>query len=592
MPKRDDRVFTLPIRVIVVEEGEERILDYDGERPLSFGRAEECTIPLLTSRASRYHAEIIGEGGRFTLVDPGSSNGTFVGGEKISHHALRPGDKIEIGDACIIFGEIPPPPAPSARPPAPRTKGERAVAQAARAERLPAPEPPRSSPFAIVDALLGVLLVLLLGLLLREFVGGRSTDRRQAASGSAGNGLAVTGSESPGGLVGGDPSPASMPPSLLPGTTGAIVTSSSPTLIERDALDSLFIVERRIVRGESRFDALEDLEELVRSYPGTPAADRGRHLALVLDGLRASERENRRREADRALAPLVGSERYGDALVVLRFLSALDGPEEDRISWRNRAIEVERIAAERLRGLEDELSGLLRAGLGAEALRALVAVRDRFGGISAYEEALPRYLDVGLGEVGSVARGTAAPPELVELDAQATRAFTECRFTDLVPILHRILGLDLPGDERMKHLEELVEAHYLQAMWISFIEGAGGGGVQIEVSRDYTGRLVRASQQEIELERTIAGGTFTDIRPWSQVTPVQRYALFSAVKHERDGLLGLVFLARRGGDPEGFDRALLRLHRQGTGGSSPRPCSLGIAESRFPRRGTSSIADV
>jgi len=76
---------------------------------------------------------------------------------------------------------------------------------------------------------------------------------------------------------------------------------------------------------------------------------------------------------------------------------------------------------------------------------------------------------------------------------------------------------------------------------------------------------VRASESEIEVERELAGGSYIDRRPWAQVMPAERAAIFSAVEHERDGLLGLVFLARRVGDPEAFDRALVVLHRRAAG---------------------------
>lgn len=550
MTRPSDARFTLPVRIIVREDGETRTLTHDGSRTLTIGRAEDSDIVLATTRASRNHAEIIGEGGRFTLIDPGSSNGTRIRGEKVSKHALRPGDEIEIGEARIAFGEParverPARPRAAARPGAPDEAAERPATPVRTISAAPAGR----SPFAMVDALLVVLLILLLGLITREYMTGNDP-RVAGGPGTTDEGARPTAEET---VTGTEAAPAPEREFRTPG------------VFDADAADSLTIVEGRIADGESRYDALEDLREIGRLHSGSAASTRARRLVTVLEGLRRTEAAVRRERAERALAPLVGAERYGDALVVLDFLGRLEEDPAARERWRERATELERTAERRLRVVEDELSALLDAGLADEALRALVGVRDRFGGVPAFEETLPRFVEAGLGTVPTVARGEAAPPELIQLDAAATRAFAECRYADLVPIHHRALGLDLPSDERVRQLEGLVEAHYLQAMWEEFIEGIGGGEVRIDLSKDYTGRIVRADEHEVEIEREIAGGKMLDRRPWARLNPVARFALFSAVQHERDGQLGLAFLARRGGDPENFDRALLTLHRRAAG---------------------------
>lgn len=72
---------------------------------LTIGRASNNSLPLLEDDlVSRQHAEIINMGGSWVLRDRGSANGTFVGGEKVSQHVLRPGDKIMIGHTFFTFG--------------------------------------------------------------------------------------------------------------------------------------------------------------------------------------------------------------------------------------------------------------------------------------------------------------------------------------------------------------------------------------------------------------------------------------------------------------------------------------------------------
>ena len=68
------------------------------------GRDPRCAVWVEASGVSRRHARIdVGTHGA-TLVDLDSSNGTFVGGRRISApHALQDGDRLELGAATLIF---------------------------------------------------------------------------------------------------------------------------------------------------------------------------------------------------------------------------------------------------------------------------------------------------------------------------------------------------------------------------------------------------------------------------------------------------------------------------------------------------------
>ena len=82
--------------------------------------------------ASSRHAEIRGEGEQWTLVDVGSSNGTFVDGKRVTEMRLSPGTpltvefgaggprlRLFVGDdaAVAALAEAPPADAASVRPP-------------------------------------------------------------------------------------------------------------------------------------------------------------------------------------------------------------------------------------------------------------------------------------------------------------------------------------------------------------------------------------------------------------------------------------------------------------------------------------------
>ncbi len=71
---------------------------------ITIGRAG-CDVLLENPQVSRFHAQIDrAAGGAAILRDAGSSNGTFVNGQRLSGlHTLRPGDVIQIGAFKLIY---------------------------------------------------------------------------------------------------------------------------------------------------------------------------------------------------------------------------------------------------------------------------------------------------------------------------------------------------------------------------------------------------------------------------------------------------------------------------------------------------------
>jgi hypothetical protein len=70
------------------------------------GRSRSCDLTLTSPDASRRHAEIAAEGGRFLLRDLGSTNGTWVNGERAGERVLESGDRIDIGGEILTFCEV------------------------------------------------------------------------------------------------------------------------------------------------------------------------------------------------------------------------------------------------------------------------------------------------------------------------------------------------------------------------------------------------------------------------------------------------------------------------------------------------------
>src|SRR5882724_6208047 len=62
----------------------------------TLGRAEDNTIILDDSCVSRRHARIKVDGGKVSIEDLGSGNGTFFGEQKIEREELSDGDEVVI----------------------------------------------------------------------------------------------------------------------------------------------------------------------------------------------------------------------------------------------------------------------------------------------------------------------------------------------------------------------------------------------------------------------------------------------------------------------------------------------------------------
>lgn len=93
-----------PSRLVVLTAplaGAEFALPERGE--LRIGRAEELEITIDHRSVSREHARLSCEGGRYRLVDRGSSNGLVVNGERIKDAELNAGDVLELGEVLVRF---------------------------------------------------------------------------------------------------------------------------------------------------------------------------------------------------------------------------------------------------------------------------------------------------------------------------------------------------------------------------------------------------------------------------------------------------------------------------------------------------------
>jgi len=99
------------------------------------GRAADADFVLGTPSVSRHHARLVPEGVHWVLEDLGSSNGTFVGGQRVQRAELEDGAVFRLGDLELrLRFESPVPAQPSDATSAPSTRRPAAAA--------PAPAPP------------------------------------------------------------------------------------------------------------------------------------------------------------------------------------------------------------------------------------------------------------------------------------------------------------------------------------------------------------------------------------------------------------------------------------------------------------------
>ncbi|HJZ83784.1 MAG TPA: DUF4388 domain-containing protein [Polyangia bacterium] len=71
------------------------------DREIIIGRSSDLDMVLVEDMVSRKHAKISTQAGQITIQDLGSTNGTFVNGEKIKRVRLKEGDRILIGTSII-----------------------------------------------------------------------------------------------------------------------------------------------------------------------------------------------------------------------------------------------------------------------------------------------------------------------------------------------------------------------------------------------------------------------------------------------------------------------------------------------------------
>ncbi len=97
----EQRARARDARALLVMDGKRLVVGAGGA---TLGRSRSCEVVLDDANVSRRHAEVRPRGGGWIVADLGSTNGVSVNGVRIEQaHALRPGDRIELGTTVLTF---------------------------------------------------------------------------------------------------------------------------------------------------------------------------------------------------------------------------------------------------------------------------------------------------------------------------------------------------------------------------------------------------------------------------------------------------------------------------------------------------------
>jgi DNA-binding NtrC family response regulator len=81
-----------------------QVVHLQGAR-LSIGRDEAATLRVDGTGVSRLHAELYRQGPLYVVRDLGSTNGTWLGGRRIEHAPIAPGNVLRVGEWVGIFSQ-------------------------------------------------------------------------------------------------------------------------------------------------------------------------------------------------------------------------------------------------------------------------------------------------------------------------------------------------------------------------------------------------------------------------------------------------------------------------------------------------------
>jgi predicted component of type VI protein secretion system len=87
--------------VLVKKDGSQRPITIPVDSVL-IGRERGCDLQVPLATVSRRHCRLTMSGGKLSIRDLGSKNGTVVNGKKVEASTLQAGDRLVVGEACFV----------------------------------------------------------------------------------------------------------------------------------------------------------------------------------------------------------------------------------------------------------------------------------------------------------------------------------------------------------------------------------------------------------------------------------------------------------------------------------------------------------
>ena len=89
------------LKLVLLSEGMTgRTFELKGDK-ITIGRLDDNTFPIPEASVSSHHCEILRRDREVLVRDVGSTNGTFVNGEKITESVLKPGEVLRLGQVAM-----------------------------------------------------------------------------------------------------------------------------------------------------------------------------------------------------------------------------------------------------------------------------------------------------------------------------------------------------------------------------------------------------------------------------------------------------------------------------------------------------------
>jgi DNA-binding NtrC family response regulator len=106
LPRAASQVSRREVNLVILEgPGAGRRIPVQGER-LVIGKAPDSDLCLPDSAVSRNHCELVRLHEGYVIRDLGSTNGTHVDGIRVREAFLRPGARLQVGNAVILFQPV------------------------------------------------------------------------------------------------------------------------------------------------------------------------------------------------------------------------------------------------------------------------------------------------------------------------------------------------------------------------------------------------------------------------------------------------------------------------------------------------------